>query len=158
MGRMVSGEDRPGDPGAGVEVGLLGRVSLWGAPRALAVAVMVWLLSLITRVLLHKPREHPRHGTYHPASARSCDLTTRTGQGAWRITASEILPSMALLIPRCPRLPITIRSAPSFLARPTISRSTAPISRWLPATVPPATFTRQESLRSNSRDSCSICS
>ena len=32
--------------------------------------------------------------------ALSRERTTKTGQGAWRITASEILPSMALLIPR----------------------------------------------------------
>src|SRR5215217_2092700 len=61
--------------------------------------------------------------------ALSCERTTSTGQGAWRITASEILPSMALLIPLWPRQPITIRSAWSSLAKTTISRSTTPIPR-----------------------------
>jgi hypothetical protein len=55
--------------------------------------------------------------------------TTSTGQRAWRITPSETLPSMTLLIPPWPRQPITIRSAPSSLAKATISRSTAPILR-----------------------------
>src|ERR687898_1019867 len=44
-----------------------------------------------------------------------------TGQCARRATASEMLPSIALLTPRWPRLPMTIRSASRYLANPTIS-------------------------------------
>ena len=47
--------------------------------------------------------------------------TVMTGQCARRATASEMLPSIALLIPLWPRLPMTIRSASRSLANPTIS-------------------------------------
>ena len=47
--------------------------------------------------------------------------TVMTGQCARRATASEMLPSIALLTPRWPRLPMTIRSASRSLANPTIS-------------------------------------
>ena len=47
------------------------------------------------------------------------------------MTASEILPSIALLIPLWPRQPITIRSAWSSLAKATISMSTAPILKMI---------------------------
>src|SRR4028119_583024 len=100
-----------------------------------------------------------RRDVYRPPARRvgrsrasaSCERTTRTGQGAWRMTASETLPPMALLMPRWPRHPITIRPAPKCLAKPTISRSTVPILRWVPATVPPATPTPQDSFRRRPR-------
>ena len=87
------------------------------------------------RAVRRRSAAGPYQDRYRPPAERashlgswalSCERTTKTGQGAWRITASEILPSMARLIPRWPRQPITIRSVPSSLAKPTISRSTFP--------------------------------
>jgi hypothetical protein len=49
--------------------------------------------------------------------------TTMTGQWAWRTTESETLPMRARLIPPRPRLPITIKPAPSWSARFTIAMS-----------------------------------
>src|SRR5919107_3280008 len=81
--------------------------------------------------------------------------TTNTGQWACLTTESETLPISARRTPPSPLLPITIRSAPSSSAKATISRSTAPILRCVPATVPPAAFTRQDSSRSSSLESSS---
>ena len=90
------------------------------------------------RAVRRRSAARPYQDRYRPPAERashlgswalSCEPTTSTGQGARRITASEILPSMALLIPRWPLQPITIRSAPSSLAKATTSRSTAPILR-----------------------------
>ena len=47
------------------------------------------------------------------------------------MTTSEMLPSIALLIPQWPRQPITIRSAWSSLVKATISMSTAPILKMI---------------------------
>src|SRR5215207_5071151 len=70
------------------------------------------------------PSKSLSKGVYRPpaeradrsgASALSCERTTRTGQGAWRMTPSEMLPSIALLLPRQPRQPITLTSGASAL-------------------------------------------
>src|SRR5215208_7630000 len=109
-----------------------------GSKRGNLVAVVAPLRIKGLRLVTARPPEKflVPSGLYQPpcrradrpkASALSCERTTRTGQGAWRITPSEILPSMALLIPRWPRQPITISPTPSSLAKATTSRSTAPI-------------------------------
>jgi hypothetical protein len=92
---------------------------------------------------IYRPSPCMRAGSLEP-SALSCERTTRTGQIAWRITPSEMLPSRALRIPRWSRQPITISPAPISLAEAMISSSTSPILRWVLATGPPA---RQNALR-----------
>ena len=57
------------------------------------------------------------------------DVTGAAPYRLYRATASEMLPSIALLTPLWPRVPMTIRSASRSLANPTISSATLPILR-----------------------------
>src|SRR3712207_1339087 len=68
--------------------------------------------------------------------------TTITGQWACLTTESETLPIKALLIPPRPRLPITMRPAPSSSANATISSDAPPTLRCARATSSPAASSR----------------
>src|SRR5215217_8260813 len=81
------------------------------------------------------------------------DLTTRTGQWAWRTTQSETLPVRALRISPQPRFPPTIRYAPSSSASATIPSAGWSPLKWISATMPPASLTFLTCSSSNSRAS-----